>query len=103
LENGGIGPVSKDQATSAGVLAAITPWLQAKAEFVTDFNVNWTSPEGMYSVTGWMRNASDNRYKQGVGIQNVNRSNFSTASTFSNIAATPYDPRTYGVVFNVKW
>jgi iron complex outermembrane receptor protein len=103
LENGLAAPVSKDQATSPAVMAAISPWLNAKAQFVTDFNVNWTSPKGMYSVTGWMRNASDNRYKQAVGIGSVNRTNYASATTFSNITVTPYDPRTYGVVVSVNW
>lgn len=96
--------VSKAQLSNATVAAAIQPWIETEAEYVSDLNATWTSRGGMYSVTAWMRNVFDNRYKTYVSatnIANVNANNLATA--FNTIAATPYDPRTYGVVVSVKW
>jgi outer membrane receptor protein involved in Fe transport len=73
------------------------------SELVSDLNINWTSPQGVYSVTGWMRNAFNNQYKTAVNVIAVNALNVGNGTAYSNIAANPYDPRTYGVAVNVRW
>jgi iron complex outermembrane receptor protein len=61
------------------------------SQVVADFNLNWQSPGGMYSVGGYVRNITDNRYKTFVTINDA-------GST-----ATPYDPRTFGVIMRVAY
>ena len=60
-------------------------------EWVGDLGATWASPSGNYSLTGYVRNISDNRYNTLTFLQ--------TAS----IEATPYDPRTYGVVLSAHF
>jgi iron complex outermembrane receptor protein len=85
------------------VYAAVWPWIRTKGEFVTDLNVNWTSPAGMFSVNGWVRNVFNNQSKQSATVLNVNATNVANGTAFTNIGGSTFDPRTYGVVFNVKW
>jgi len=73
------------------------------SELVSDLNINWTSPQGVYSVTGWMRNAFNNQYKTAVNVQTVNALNVANGTAFDSVATVPTDPRTYGVAVNVRW
>jgi len=64
-------------------------WINSQV--VADFNLNWQSPAGMYYVGGYVRNITDNRYKTFVTVNDA-------GST-----ATPYDPRTFGVILRVAY
>ena len=58
---------------------------------MADFNLNWQSPAGMYSVGGYVRNVTNNRYKTAVTVNDTGAN------------ATPYDPRTFGVIMRVAY
>jgi iron complex outermembrane receptor protein len=85
------------------VYAALLPWIRAQSQFLADLNVNWTSPTGMYSINGWARNVFDNQSKQSVFVSTVSAANVANGTAFNAITGSTFDPRTYGVVFNVKW
>ena len=85
------------------VYAAILPWIRTQSQYLADLNVNWTSPAGMYSVNGWVRNVFNNQSKQSAMINSVSAANVASGTAFASIGSSTFDPRTYGVVFNVKW
>lgn len=62
-------------------------------------NVTWTAASGNYSVTGWVRNALDEEYKTGVTLPMVGDGNPLAGYT----GVTPGDPRTFGLMLNVKF
>jgi iron complex outermembrane receptor protein len=100
-ENGTSAPISKNQV--ATVYAAISPWIDAKAELYTDANLTWTSPEGTFWLTGWVRNAFDDQYKRNVNLSQVNQTNVANGTAFSSISTGLTDPRTIGVSVSMKW
>jgi hypothetical protein len=85
------------------VYAALWPWIRTQSQYIADLNVNWTSPAGMYSVNGWARNVLNNQSKQSVFVATVSAANVGNGTAFNAITGGTFDPRTYGVVFNVKW
>jgi outer membrane receptor protein involved in Fe transport len=80
-------PLTKAQAASAERSADA----RVNSQVVADFNLNWQSPAGMYSVGGYVRNITDNRYKTFVTVNDTGAN------------ATPYDPRTFGVIMRVSY
>jgi hypothetical protein len=58
---------------------------------VGDANISWVSGNGNWSATGYVRNVDDNQYKNQVQLQNP------------LWVATPYDPRTWGVVVSARF
>jgi iron complex outermembrane receptor protein len=97
---GFLGVTRSQRAQFGGVME---PYLHVKSQFLTDFDVTWRSPKGMYSVSGWARNAFDNRYKTTVNVVGFNAFTVANGSAFNGITVQPSDPRTYGVAFNVNW
>jgi hypothetical protein len=83
--------------------AALEPYVHVTSQFITDFDVTWRSPQRMYSVTAWARNAFDNRYKNTVNVSGFNPTTVASGSAFNAITVQRSDPRTYGVVFNLNW
>lgn len=69
-----------------------TPYIHAPDEVVGDLSLTWAI--GRYSLTGYVRNVADNRYKTGAGVQAV---------VPLNATVTPYMPRTYGVIGSVTF
>lgn len=61
-------------------------------EVVADINATWTTSDNRFSITGYIRNLTNNRYKTNVLVQTMDP---------VNVKATPYDPRTYGLVVSV--
>jgi iron complex outermembrane receptor protein len=98
-----IGFLGVTRAQRAFFAAVMEPYLHVTSQFITDFDVTWKSPNGMYSVTGWARNAFDNRYKTTVNVAGFNAATVASGAAFNGITVQPSDPRTYGVVFNVNW
>jgi iron complex outermembrane receptor protein len=80
-------PLTKGQAAQAKLSADA----RVNSKVVGDFNVNWQSPAGMYTVGGYVRNITDNRYKTFVTVNDTGTN------------ATPYDPRTFGVIMRVAY
>jgi iron complex outermembrane receptor protein len=64
---------------------------RVNSKVVGDFNLTWQSPAGIYSVGGYVRNITDNRYKTFVTVNDTGAN------------ATPYDPRTFGVIMRVAY
>jgi outer membrane receptor protein involved in Fe transport len=65
------------------------PYIRTPGEVIGDVNATWLLEDGKFSVTGYVRNVGDNRYK--------------TAVTLLPNGVSPYDPRTYGVVLAVRF
>jgi len=80
-------PLTKGQAAQAKLNADA----RVNSKVVGDFNLNWQSPAGIYSVGGYVRNITDNRYKTFVTVNDTGTN------------ATPYDPRTFGVIMRVAY
>lgn len=63
-------------------------------QWTGNLSSSWLSSDGMYSVTGYVRNVTNNRYKTFVQIQ----------SQQPLIATgTQNDPRTFGIVLNARY
>jgi len=80
-------PLTKDQAELAEKRADA----RVNSQVVADFSLNWQSPAGMYSVGGYVRNITDNRYKTTVTVNDTGAN------------ATPSDPRTFGLILRVGY
>ena len=72
-------------------LATSAPFVRVDSQVVGDANISWVSANGNWSVTGYVRNVDDNEYKNQVQLQNP------------LWTATPYDPRTWGVVLSTRF
>ena len=79
------------QMTQAEVTAGKKPYNYQKSNTLFNAGLTWTSASEMYSVAGYVRNVLDKEYKAGVGI------------TSTPPSVTPGDPRTFGVVVNLKF
>jgi iron complex outermembrane receptor protein len=64
-------------------------WLRSDNEVVTNISATWTIRPKLF-VTGYLRNAADNRYKNSASILND--------PAVATQAGGLYDPRTFGVV-----
>jgi len=64
-------------------------YIRVGGEVVGDLSASWLVDDGKFSVTGYVRNVGDNEYKTNVGLA-------------VSAGATPYDPRTYGVVLSAR-
>jgi outer membrane receptor protein involved in Fe transport len=73
------------------------PYVHVGTQVVGDLSLNWASAGGAYSLTGYVRNVADNRYKA-----LVNPLNLAQGANF-NVPASLYDPRTYGVIASVHF
>lgn len=69
-------------------------YTRADTETVWDLSATWALSNDRYSVTAYGRNLTNNRYKTNVNV---------TARGGLSATATPYVPRTYGVVLNAKF
>ena len=68
------------------------PYVTVEGQVIGDFNGVWTSSNQRYSITGYVRNVGDDRYKTDVLVQTINP---------LNVTETPYDPRTFGVILSL--
>jgi outer membrane receptor protein involved in Fe transport len=66
-------------------------WVKTQGEYVEDVSASWQLRK--FSLTGYMRNIGNNRYKTNV-IANP---------AFGQVTATPYNPRTMGIIGSVGW
>lgn len=78
-------------------------FVRVDGEVIGNVSATWTSPSEAYTLTGYVRNVGDTQYRTRVTIV-VNEippgsGNFTTAG--GNL--TESDPRTYGVVFGMKF
>jgi iron complex outermembrane receptor protein len=86
-----------DVATITPQQVVYEPYVEVPGEWVENASLKWASPEGKYSMTGYVRNLSDNRYKFGGGVST------GPSGALTSAAYTPYDPRTIGVVLNASF
>jgi len=86
---------SHDVATVSPAYAALgaESYVHIGQQFVGDVSGTWSSSSHRYSVTGYVRNVTDNRYPVTVRVQAVGTSLSTTGSQ--------YDPRTVGVLFSL--
>jgi outer membrane receptor protein involved in Fe transport len=89
-----LAPYDLQALTSSELAAGWEPYVHVGNEIIGDVSGTWTSQRGHYSVTGYVRNVSDNRYLTAAGLQSL-----------SPITGTGslYDPRTYGMVLSIHW
>lgn len=76
-------------------------WIRDDSEVVGDLDGTWLSSDGHYSVTAYVRNIGDNRYKTYVSSLGVDTS--TAPPSLIGFTAIPYDPRTWGVVLGVTF
>ena len=80
---------------SAKQLATDAAYWNANArdpgEYIGDLSATWTINH--FSLSGYVRNVGDNRYKTNVNAQDL----------IGYLTATPYDPRTVGIILSLKW
>jgi iron complex outermembrane receptor protein len=84
------GPVSPTQLAQGAY-----SYIRVGGEWIGNLNATWASSNSNYAVTGYVRNVADTRYPTSV-------------SALSQGGVTSYrptfnDPRTYGVVLNVRF
>jgi iron complex outermembrane receptor protein len=109
LSSRNVGQVMKAQLNDPAFATAIYPYVHEGNDWVTDLNANWTSTKGMFTVTAWMRNVFNNQYKTNASVILPTLLTVPVpayppyAATSQTIGVTPYDPRTYGVSFGVRW
>jgi outer membrane receptor protein involved in Fe transport len=80
--------------TSVQLAIGAYPYMRVKSGWVGDLNATWLSVGGNYSVTGYVRNVADNRYRAGGNI--IGEATLQAGALF-------YDPRTYGAVLSVHF
>ena len=106
------GQVLATQLSDPNYQSVIYPLVHTRDEYITDLNGTWTSPKGMYSVLGWVRNLLNNRYKSNILVTQPTLATnaqgtvtgWNAAPSFaSSVGVTPYDPRTYGISVNVNF
>jgi iron complex outermembrane receptor protein len=73
--------------------SGLYPYIRVGSEVVGDINASWLLGDGKFSLTGYVRNVGDNRYKAQITI---------TPIAGGGVGATPYDPRTYGFVLAAR-
>lgn len=83
----------QDEAAGAG------PYARVGDQVVGDLNATWNSIGNRYSVSVYVRNVGDNRYKTGFSSDAGIQSN--TPSILATVV--PYEPRTYGLILNANF
>jgi outer membrane receptor protein involved in Fe transport len=82
--------------TQAQLNAGRAPYAWQDSYVLGDINVTWTSPNGMYAVTGNVKNITDKEYKTGVTI-------YSGGPYGNNTVVNVGDPRTIDLMLKVKF
>jgi hypothetical protein len=92
-----LSPYDSAAATQDQLDAGAYPLIRVSGQVVGDLNATWASSNDKFSVTGYVRNVGDNMYKTyNTGV------NGGTGSPLT-MQVQPSDPRTYGVVANVRF
>jgi iron complex outermembrane receptor protein len=86
--------VSQELLTPGLISSGALPYATVGGEVIGDFNAVWTSSNQRYSITGYIRNVGDNRYKTNVLVQSITPSP-------ADVSETPYDPRTFGMILSM--
>ena len=95
-----LSPYDGAAATQDQLGAGAYPLIRVSSQVVGDLNATWVSSNDNFSVTGYVRNVGDNVYKTFVAAGSS--VNGGTGSPLT-MQVTPSDPRTYGVVANVRF
>jgi iron complex outermembrane receptor protein len=75
------------------------PYSRVDGEWIGNLSGTWTSAADKYSVTGYMRNVTDNDYKGSATLSGLGTSFSAQVSNGSGV----YDPRTFGVILQAKF
>jgi iron complex outermembrane receptor protein len=84
------GPVSPTQLAQGAY-----SYIRIGGEWIGNLNATWASSSGNHAVTGYVRNVGDTRYSTAV--------NALSQGGMTSYRPTLNDPRTYGVVLNVRF
>jgi len=68
-------------------------YLHQDAVALLNLGLTWSSPQDMYAVTGYLRNATDEEYKVGATLP--------TGTALTNVEVG--DPRTWGIMVSVRF
>jgi iron complex outermembrane receptor protein len=71
--------------------AAGLAYVHVDDQWTGNLSGTWRPSNGRYTVTGYVRNVTDNRYKTYVQLQSVQP---------LSVTGTQNDPRTFGVVLS---
>lgn len=78
------------------VALGANPYARTGPQFIEDITATWTSSTKRLSVSAYLRNLSNNRYKVNTGVNNNGLGGFAATTE-------RYDPRTYGIVVSAKF
>jgi len=81
------------QMSQAQVALGEKPYNYQSGYMIADIGASWYSAGQKVSATAYARNVMDKEYKSGIGLSN----------NLATISVTPGDPRTFGVMLNVKF
>jgi len=81
--------VSEEFLTPSLIASGALPYVTVSGQVIGDLNADWTSSNRRYSITGYVRNVADNRYKTDVLVQTT------------SVTESPYDPRTFGLILSL--
>jgi len=70
------------------------PYVRQHSFFLGNLSLTWTAPNGRLSVTGYVRNVTDKRYKTYINLQSV---------VPLQATGTQSDPRTFGGVMTLRF
>jgi iron complex outermembrane receptor protein len=71
-------------------------FVHVDGQFVGNLSSTWSLADNRLSVTGYVRNVTDNRYKTSIRVNSL-------GNVISGSTVTEYDVRTYGVVIGVNF
>ncbi len=91
------GSITSLQLNPPGGGPSYFPYIRTESAWIGDLNATWASVGGKFSVTGYVRNVSNIRYKTpGPGLAGEPPGPVTSTVTLS-------DPRTYGVVLSTRF
>jgi iron complex outermembrane receptor protein len=86
--------------TPATAAAGKDAYVRVNSQILGNLSVTWASASGRYSVSGYIRNLADNRYKNTGGIS-LNYT--ATGEAQYSTTGRQYDPRTVGILEHIAF
>jgi iron complex outermembrane receptor protein len=72
------------------------PYVHVDGQWIGDLAATWTSPNSRYSLTGYMRNVTNNVYANSAVLAGI-------GTTFAVSSVLQNDPRTWGVIVHASF
>ena len=85
--------------------AGLEPYVHVPSEAVGNFSATLLpGPTSNYSITAYVRNVADSRFlPDGFGISNYSATRTGTLTSVSDAGTSLSDPRTFGLILDVKY